>query len=433
MKQTKQRKPAIKVSNEKKNKKQFEGKNVEIITEDVKYIKSFVALHNKKKTYKELRGLLSRLQKSIVQRLINKDSEFADEIRIIQKDLITLVKSAKKHKGKGLSITIKDELLNELTEIAQGERVYPSVRFIKRYIGMQGKKIVMDRAKQFVSQVEEAIKTGKISKNDPYLNKVKIALRSVQDFISKKNPVVTISSTELNGLTDIIEHHKYMASVGMEYVDTDNVKYTRPTGIMNSKDFLKLRFDRLGFTGKWLSFIGDPGRRFTAMVFGPPKFGKSFLCLDFARYLAKEHGRVLYVSKEEQLDSTLHVKFNALNIEHDNFFVSDTLEEDLTPYKFVFLDSISKLRLTPEDLERLKEENPKTSFIYIFQVTKNGKFRGRNDFQHDVDIIIELPEKGRAVQYGRYNQGGEMEIYFGDETENELMIGDRIEPRVQAA
>jgi len=31
--------------------------------------------------------------------------------------------------------------------------------------------------------------------------------------------------------------------------------------------------------------------------------------------------------------------------------------------------------------------------------------------QHDVNVVIEVPEKGRAVQFGRYNQGGEMNIF----------------------
>jgi hypothetical protein len=28
-----------------------------------------------------------------------------------------------------------------------------------------------------------------------------------------------------------------------------------------------------------------------------------------------------------------------------------------------------------------------------------------------VDVVIEIPEKGKAVQFGRYNQGGEMDIF----------------------
>lgn len=32
-------------------------------------------------------------------------------------------------------------------------------------------------------------------------------------------------------------------------------------------------------------------------------------------------------------------------------------------------------------------------------------------FQHDVDVVIEVAERGKAVQNGRFNQGGEMRIF----------------------
>jgi len=78
------------------------------------------------------------------------------------------------------------------------------------------------------------------------------------------------------------------------------------------------------------------------------------------------------------------------------------------------LDSVNKLGLNPKELEKLKVDNPGVSFIYIFQATKEGKFRGTNEFQHDVDVIIEVPKKGIAIQNGRFNQGGEMRIFGND-------------------
>ena len=98
-------------------------------------------------------------------------------------------------------------------------------------------------------------------------------------------------------------------------------------------------------------------------------------------------------------------------MEHTNLFISDYLPEDLTKYDFIFLDSVTKLGLTPNDIEKLRKSNLGKSFIFVFQVTKDGHFRGRNDFQHDVDIVIEVLEHGRAVQFGRYNQGGEIQIF----------------------
>ena len=72
---------------------------------------------------------------------------------------------------------------------------------------------------------------------------------------------------------------------------------------------------------------------------------------------------------------------------------------------------MNKLGLNPEDLNRLKAANPSKSFIFIFQATKDERFRGANTFQHDVDVVVEVPERGKAVQMGRFNQGGEMDIF----------------------
>jgi hypothetical protein len=84
-------------------------------------------------------------------------------------------------------------------------------------------------------------------------------------------------------------------------------------------------------------------------------------------------------------------------VKHPDLYVASQLPYNLGNYDFIFLDSVSKLGLTADDLTRLKGANPTKSFIYIFQTTKEGKFRGENTFQHDVDVVIQIPEKGKAV------------------------------------
>ncbi len=139
--------------------------------------------------------------------------------------------------------------------------------------------------------------------------------------------------------------------------------------------------------------------------------GKSYLCVDFAGYLARNHGKVLYVAKEEGLDLTLQKKLNDKDVKHPNLFVANELPTSLSQFDFIFLDSVNKLGLQPEDLTRLKKQNPTKSFIFVFQSTKEGNFRGANSFQHDVDVVIEVPERGKAVQFGRFSQGGEISIF----------------------
>jgi hypothetical protein len=108
---------------------------------------------------------------------------------------------------------------------------------------------------------------------------------------------------------------------------------------------------------------------------------------------------------------TLQMKLQEKDVAHPNLTVAAILPPDLTSYDFIFLDSVSRLGLKPEDLRKLRAADPAKSFIFIFQTTKQGKFRGENSFQHDVDVVIEVPERGKAVQMGRFNQGCEIEIF----------------------
>jgi len=63
-----------------------------------------------------------------------------------------------------------------------------------------------------------------------------------------------------------------------------------------------------------------------------------------------------------------------------------------------------------QDMIKLKNKYPRTSFIFIFHATKDGKFRGGNELADEVDVIIEV-ENGRASGKGRFGQG-EVEVRF---------------------
>jgi hypothetical protein len=115
--------------------------------------------------------------------------------------------------------------------------------------------------------------------------------------------------------------------------------------IMSSVDFADMQFDTIGFKGKWLNLIGDPSPGFTAMVFGMPKMGKSYLCVDFANYLSLNHGKVLYVSNEEYMSPTLAIKLKDKNVANENLDIAGSIPDDLSPYDFIFLDSVTSLKL----------------------------------------------------------------------------------------
>jgi hypothetical protein len=370
---------------------------VEKMPEELRFIKRFVGLDGKTKTKEEILRFINSLQKAIVEKRIRKSSPYAEQVKYVQEKLIDVYNTMKAK----IKLELKPETYESLKKLSGGEKVMASIGFIKRYISMNGKSGMKEKAKQLLQQINRAIDKGRIGDNGPYIVEIHELKKNLKAFTTDKTiKVLEIEQAALNGLEGIL------GCACQNLIGLDG----KPA-IMNSMDFANMQFDTLGFTGKWLKLIGDPSSNFTAMVFGKPKMGKSYLCVDFAGYLARNHGKVLYVAREEGLDYTLQQKLNDKNVKHPNLFVASILPDDLSQYDFIFLDSVTKLGYAPEDLNRLKALNSTKSFVFIFQSTKDGKFRGVNTFQHDVDVVIEVPEKGKAVQMGRFNQGGEIQIF----------------------
>lgn len=370
---------------------------VERMPEELRFIKRYVNLDGKIKTKEDILRFINSLQKAIVEKRIRKTSPYAEQIKYVQEKLIDVYNTMK---GK-IKLELKPETAEALKKLTGGEKVMASIGFIKRYISMNEKPGMKEKAKVLLDQINRAYQKEKITDSDPYIVEIHEIKKNLKAFITNKSiKSLEIEQATLNGLEGILG----CACQSLNGID-------RRPALMNSLDFVNLQFDTLGFRGKWLELIGDPSSNFTAMVFGKPKMGKSYLCVDFAGYLARNHGKVLYVAKEEGLDMTLQTKLSDKAVAHPNLDVSSYLPTTLAKYDFIFLDSVSRLGLQPEDLNKLRTQNPSKSFVFIFQTTKDGNFRGANSFQHDVDVVIEVPKRGKAVQMGRFNQGGEADIF----------------------
>jgi hypothetical protein len=385
-----------------------EGESVhysERLPDEIRFIRRYINLDDKVKTKDEILRFINALQKAILEKRIRKSSPYAGDIEKIQKDLVS---TYNKMKGR-VTFAISVAAVKRYREATAGERVYLSVQYLNKFRNIIGKTGIKKKAAALAKLITAAIEKGKIAKQDPYYKQIGMALSKLSGYIKVKSPkTLEISQQQLNGLDGILGNPCPAPVNGL--AGHDEPFDDRPQ-IMNSLDFVQMQFQTLGFMGKWRDFIGDPSGNFTAMVYGKPKFGKSFLCIDFAGYLARNHGSVLYVAKEESLDLTLQEKLKDKNVAHQNLTVAAELPSNLAPYDFVFLDSVNRLGYTPQDLNRLKALNPAKSFVYVFQSTKDGNFRGVNSFQHDVDIVIEVPEPGLATQMGRFNQGGTMQIF----------------------
>ena len=396
-------------------KPKLKGKEVELVSPEVIFIRRFAFLNNKEKNRQQVLNFIKTIQKAIVERKIKKASKYASVIAFIQKQLVNTYNKM----GESIGFSFTHEDFAKYLKIAGAEYLMPSVHFIKSYINMLGQTITKQKASNLLEKIKKAIEKKQIPDADKYLKHIRMIMGLLETFLKTGNSP-TVSEAQLNGLEGVLKScgcHRvngtsYQETYGGSLAGIEDEPETLPRNtILNSKQVVNLKTDKLNFTGKWLNFIGNPSKGFTAMIYGKPKFGKSYLAIDFAGYLARNHGRVLYVAREEGFDDTLQQKLKDKNVAHDNLFVSDYLPNNVSSYDFVFLDSVNKLALSPEELNKLERKSPNTSFIYIFQTTKDGDFKGAMEFKHNVDVVIEVPQRGIASQYGRYNQGGEMKIF----------------------
>jgi hypothetical protein len=370
--------------------------DVEFISPEVKFIKRFVGLNDKHTEKATILSFINAMQRSIVEKRIRKTSGYAKEIEKIQNQLI----ECHNQMGKTIKISIVPETLDKYIAITKSEVVKATVRFIKQYIALHGKTDVKKKAKALYNRYEKAFNNGDISYNDIRYNEVHAIAQSLISYLQDSTDSIEIKETELHGLMGII---------GETVNGLGNTEAVSPK-LVSSETLSEMQFDTIGLQGKYRNLIGDPSRGFTAMVYGLPKSGKSTLSIDFAKYLAEHHGKVLYVAIEEGFGYTLQEKFERLHAIHPNLVIAEKLPTDLSKWDFVFIDSVSKAGYSNDVLAKLHKQFPKTAFIFIFHSTKDGKFRGGQEFAHEVDCIIDV-EKGVASANGRFGVGGKLNVF----------------------
>lgn len=406
----KERKQIIAPAKEQKNTKQSNAELVELVSLELKFIRRFVNMDGKKKDRNQIRLFINALQKAIREKRITKTSKFASEIMDIQ-DWLIKFHTKFNREGQRRDVEISEGMETKYRLLLGKQTEYQSVKFIKSYISLQGKVIETKKAKSLHNRIALAI-PKKINEDDKYWSEISTILKRLQVFV-KANPrsgILKIDERELNGLNGVL------VDCGCEAESTlGEVPQIAPDEIVNSLDLAKMKFETLGFHSEWFEFLGDPVRGFRLLIYGMPKYGKSILALMFAVYLARNHGRVLYIASEEQVGPTLQKKVLEQQTAHINLDMIGSMPENFSGYDFVFIDSVNNYGLSAEDLRDLKKRNPGISLIEILQTTKDGKARGTNEYLHDADMIVEVYEKGKAVQNGRYNQGGYMTFLQPDE------------------
>lgn len=183
---------------------------------------------------------------------------------------------------------------------------------------------------------------------------------------------------------------------------------------LSAKQITERAVETYPFTDEWKRLFDEPDIRFSTLVRGKAKQGKSTYCMKFAQY-ASQFGRVLYVSAEERLNSkTLQNRLDQCGVtsEKVRFIHTKKLSEverviQTGGYRFVIIDSVQHIKLKYEDFERLRVHfrRRKLSWHLIMQMGENI-----TKWEHEVDVLVEV-KGGRAYTHGRYKAADSMEIF----------------------
>ncbi len=395
---------------------------------DVAFIKRYINMNGKKKRKAEIIAFLKSLQKAIVEKVISKKSEHADIIMNIQDEMLRCYKTM----GYTILITIEPERYTKYKGIVDSWAVHPAVKLIKRFIallGVQDEEVKAKKAEDLLCALEKQME--QLQKDPAYSKAIANIYDTLEHYLDKESDLI-ISEQELNGLMGLVGVKEGLGNVGAFLAATASNLIANVVGnaingkpkpatlsgtqntILLSTDIVKMEFQTLNFDGKFKELIGNPSINFSAMVYGMPGSGKTTFCILFAKYLAEKFNKkVLFATIEEGINHTFKEKLTRLHAYHPNIIVSNHLPKNMNGIDVVFIDSVNAFNLSAADLNKFKKQYPNKILIEILQCTKDGKFKGSQEYEHDVDVVI-CVENGIASTIGhknRFGKSGEMEVW----------------------
>jgi hypothetical protein len=185
---------------------------------------------------------------------------------------------------------------------------------------------------------------------------------------------------------------------------------------MVKSKLMNMQFHSLDMDEGWENFMQNPSKNMKISIFGKPKNGKSAGSLQLAAYLTK-FGKVLYNFADQGFNKSTQDLWISAGLdsnpkaEPSDITTLAELEKEIATgkYGFVFIDMISdyifREGIKPfEFKDRFIKKYPNVSFILIFEVNKDGNFKGDQGWMHVVDQIVEV-ENFCMETRGRYGVG----------------------------
>jgi len=361
------------------------------LSPEVDFIRKYVNLHNKHKSFGSIKNLMKGLNDAIAQQLIRKTSPYAKEIQYIQKDIFANLEEAARKGKEFITYSVPQAVLGEYIQLAGGEKVFASIGLMRSYMNLQGTRPERAKVENLLKRMERA-ELG----DDPFADELKKMAKNLRRYLDRPgDQPIDIEKSELSGLAGL---------AGLLAVKKKSER-------MSAHELEGHNYVKEGFTGKWKQLLGNPAKGFKLMIYGPPGQGKSTLALMLARELAQHHGDVLYLSAEEHGSATLQEKVKRVGGAVEGWHFDSRIPADLHKFDYLFIDSVNRLGFSLEEFRQIADECHNLAVVYIMQVTKTGVFKGKADWEHEADIVVTMANGVAAAQKNRYKELTEIEIF----------------------
>ncbi|MDQ3110513.1 MAG: hypothetical protein M3R17_11520 [Bacteroidota bacterium] len=400
------------------------GAAVETIDPHLVILTRYRRMHEKTVPRDRITALARALVKQIEARILRKASEYS---QIIEKMKEHLFEMLDKSKGVNVRVSIPGKTLSAIDNAINKEHQMKSVRFLRQYANMAGRITTLDKVKRLYKSIYGAMEKEQIPQDDRYYERVIGVVKNLKHYIEKEDErqKLKLLPAELSGILGCGCKSDEDSLKGFTYPDgnddeagPDEESEAPSEEPICSTEFMKKKFQRYEIAEPWVKVFGhiEPGKH--TVIFSKEKLGKTTMLVDFAGYLSSHFGPVLFVQKEEELSGTFQDKLEQTQAANPNLFLVENLPADrekLRKYKFIFLDSVTRLGLSPKQLVSLQHYlGTDTNIFAILHATKDGQHRGANDYVHDAAQIVEFPEFGAARGRGRFKgHTGEL-VRFAD-------------------
>jgi len=169
---------------------------VDLMPLEVRFIKRYLTLHDKRVTEKQVSSLYKAIQKASVEKTIRKSSKYADEIMKISKDLSKTYKEM----NNSCKFEIPSSLHVKLKNITDSYGVNPAIALIKRFISLYG-RITKEKASRLLKSIENSKKNGKVTVSDKAYKRLNEVEGHLEKYLDSDKLFIT--DIQLNGLKGI--------------------------------------------------------------------------------------------------------------------------------------------------------------------------------------------------------------------------------------